>query len=651
MDGRMIKKVLIANRGEIALRVIKTCKSKSIKTVTIYAADDATLPHASAGDENISLGRGALSDTYLNQDKIINIAKETGADAIHPGYGFLSENTEFCKKVSEAGLIFIGPSVEAIELMGDKKESKVKMEALGIPLVPGYHGDNQEPNFLFDEAKKIGFPVLIKATAGGGGKGMRIVNSESEFTDALNASKREALNAFSNDKVLLEKYIINPRHIEVQLVSDGQGNHFHFYERECSIQRRYQKVIEETPSPALDEKLRTAICETAVKIAKGINYIGAGTIEYILAPNNEYYFLEMNTRLQVEHPVTEMVTGRDLVELQILAAEGKAFTFKQEDITQTGHSIECRIYAEDPDNEFLPTTGRIQKIHINPEIDFRLDCGYKDGNNISTSYDPMLAKLITYDMDRYAAIEKMQISLNNVLFGGTKTNRDYLKRVLANEKFEIGDIHTHLIEQDKSDLVKKGFSDNQLAHFMAISLAAKTNEYQNVWDQSFNTLSKKLKIDESEYEIQLTRLNRKQVEFYFNDKLYQYEILYWEKGHIVVGFEGEAFSGHLFTLDVSDRKQVFINEWEAQVEVMAKVKRATASDFISEGALQSPMPGKVFKVLKKVGDKVKKGDSVLIVEAMKMEHTIKATTEGLIKEIFFNEGDQVQGGVLLCEIE
>ncbi len=646
----MIKKILIANRGEIALRVIKTCKAKGIKTVTLYAADDATLPHAGAGDENIALGRGPLSETYLNQDKIIQIAKETGAEAIHPGYGFLSENTEFCKKVSDAGLIFIGPSTEAIELMGDKKESKVKMEALGIPLVPGYHGENQEPDFLFEEAKKIGFPVLIKATAGGGGKGMRIVNSESEFTDALNASKREALNAFSNDKVLLEKYIINPRHIEVQLVSDGQGNHFHFFERECSIQRRYQKVIEETPSPALNDELRASVCDTAVKIAKGINYIGAGTIEYILAPNNEFYFLEMNTRLQVEHPVTEMVTGVDLVDLQIQAAQGLAFKFKQEDINQTGHSIECRIYAEDPDNEFLPTTGRIQKIETNPETDYRLDCGYRDGNHISTNYDPMLAKLITYDTDRYSAIEKMQVSLNNVLFGGTKTNRDYLKRVLDNEKFIEGNIHTHLIEQDKEELKKKKWEQNIEAHFVAVSLISATKPVQNLWDKKFKQTNKVISIDGDEISVVVNSLNRNGILFSLEGKKYRYETLLWEKGHIVLESKGEIISSHLF-MNQNGSFQVFVNDFEAIVDVASKARRASSSQQLSEGSLQSPMPGKVFKVLKNVGDKVEKGESVIIVEAMKMEHTIKATTEGLIKDIFFKEGDQVQGGVLLCEIE
>lgn len=478
-----IKKILIANRGEIALRVISTCKEMDISTVTIYTEEDKKLPHAYKSDESYYLGQGSLAETYLNQEKIIQIAKDSGADAIHPGYGFLSENTDFCKKVKEAGIIFIGPSVHAIELMGDKKTSKVKMEEIGIPLIPGYHGDNQDSDFLFEEAKKIGFPVLIKATAGGGGKGMRIVESEGEFVAALEGAKREALNAFSNDKVLLEKYITNPRHIEVQLVSDGQGNHFHFYERECSIQRRYQKVIEETPSVAFGDKLRAEICETAVKIAKGIDYVGAGTIEYILAPDNNFYFLEMNTRLQVEHPVTELVTGHDLVRLQILAAAGLAFDFTQDDIKQNGHSIECRIYAEDPDNNFLPTVGRIKHVGKSSLQGVRLDSGFADNTDVSVNYDPMLAKLIVYSADRDGAIAKMDKALNEILFTGVKTNRDYLKRVLKHEKFISGDIHTHFIDNHGEELKPVELSDEDKAILIAATLFSQ-DEHMNLSDTS-----------------------------------------------------------------------------------------------------------------------------------------------------------------------
>lgn len=645
-----MNKVLIANRGEIALRVIKTCKRLGIKTVTIFAGNDSFLPHASAADENISLGFGELKDTYLNQEKIIQIAKDLNVDGIHPGYGFLSENTEFCKKVTEAGIKFIGPSVEAIELMGDKKESKVKMGELGIPLVPGYHGESQDEAFLLEEAKKIGFPVLIKATAGGGGKGMRIVKAEEDFSDALASSKREALNAFSNDKVLIEKYIEEPRHIEVQIVSDGQGNHFHFYERECSIQRRYQKVIEETPSVALDEKLRKEMCETAVKIAEGIHYEGAGTIEYILAPDKSFYFLEMNTRLQVEHPITELVTGVDLVELQIKAAKGEAFDFAQVDVTQKGHAVECRIYAEDPDNEFLPTIGRIQQVCGEKNFDFRLDCGYVDGNNISTSYDPMLAKLIVHDDDRFLATEKMQSALNLTLFAGSKTNRDFLKRILANDLYHEGKIHTHFLEQNGEDLKARVLSDDQLATFAASALISAKREEKNCWDYLQTGFKKTLVINGEEIIVQINDFLKKGISFKFNHQEYVFGTIYTEANQVFLERNNDVFQCFDFPFQVKKR-HMFINDLEAIVEIKPKVARSSDALNLTEGSLQSPMPGKIFKILTGKGKVVKKGDPVLIVEAMKMEHTIKATKDGEIKDIFYQEGDQVQGGVLLCEIE
>ncbi|MCT4640818.1 MAG: ATP-grasp domain-containing protein [Bacteriovoracaceae bacterium] len=482
--SKEIKKVLIANRAEIALRVIKTCKKMGIKTVCIYSKEDMNSPHRYKADESFYLGEGALSETYLNIDKIIQIAKDCGADAIHPGYGFLSENTNFARALDKNGIIFIGPSVSAIELMGDKTTSKVAMEKIGIPLIPGYHGDNQEEGFLYDKALEIGFPVLIKASAGGGGKGMKIVKAKEDFKEALASAKREGLKSFSNDNVLLEKYIENPKHIEVQLVSDGKDNHFHFWERECSAQRRYQKVVEETPSPSLDQDLREKICETAVKIAAGINYVGAGTIEYILAPDNNYYFLEMNTRLQVEHPVTEMVTGFDLVELQIKAAMGLAFDFSQADIPQTGHSIEVRIYAEDPDNNFLPTIGTIEKIGSCAHA--RLDCGFRDGNIVSTSFDPMLAKLIVHENNRDAARNSLSKALNEVTFSGIKTNRDYLKRILNHRRFITADLYTNTLEKNADEFEKEALRDVDIAKAAAILVHMNGPKVKTSWDNLYN---------------------------------------------------------------------------------------------------------------------------------------------------------------------
>ncbi len=448
-----IDKILIANRGEIALRVMKTCKEMGIKSVTIYTETEKSYPHSYLSDESFSLGMGPLSETYLNHEKIIEIAKLSGAKAIHPGYGFLSENSTFAKKVTDAGLIFIGPTPHSMEIMGDKKTSKVEMEKIKIPLIPGYHGDDQSESVLKAAAIDIGFPVLVKASAGGGGKGMRVVWKEEEFSDALASAKREALNSFGDDIVLIEKFIQNPRHIEVQVMSDTHGNHLHFYERECSIQRRHQKVVEETPSMALDDKLRKSICETAVAISSGINYKGAGTVEFIMDADGKFFFLEMNTRLQVEHPITEMVTNSDLVRLQILVAAGLELPMKQEDITQSGHAIEVRIYSEDPDNNFMPAIGKIGHVGSPTLNNVRLDSGYVDGNEVTIDFDPMLAKLICWGVDRDSAISKTLHSLNEVKFLGVTTNRDYLKRIVDTTPFREGDTYTHFIDT-YSDLLK-----------------------------------------------------------------------------------------------------------------------------------------------------------------------------------------------------
>lgn len=476
---KKITKILIANRGEIALRVIQTAKEMGIKTVTLYTDEEVSLPHSHAGDESYNLGTGALKDTYLNQDKIIEIAKKFGADAIHPGYGFLSEKSSFAKKVRDAGIKFIGPAPEAIDMMGDKKTSKMKIQELGVPSIPGYHGDNQEIDFLVKEAKKIGLPVLIKASAGGGGKGMRIVYVESEFQAALEGAKREALNAFGDDTVLLEKYITSPRHIEIQVMSDQHGNHFHLFERECSIQRRYQKIVEESPSPAVSPELRAKMTAAAIKITSGINYEGAGTIELILDTDGSFYFLEMNTRLQVEHPVTEMVTGLDLVRLQILVAQGDKLPFSQADVKQRGHAIEVRLYAEDPDNSFLPSIGTIKKIGKTTVRDTRLDCGYVDGNAVTISFDPMLAKLISWGETREIAAQKLNLALNDVLFLGLKTNRDYLKRILTLPEFHEGKTYTHFVKTYEEKLQKRTPSKEQIAMAVAAFLLKKDSGTNN----------------------------------------------------------------------------------------------------------------------------------------------------------------------------
>jgi 3-methylcrotonyl-CoA carboxylase alpha subunit len=485
---KQIKKILIANRGEIALRIIQTAKILGIKTVTLFTEEEKFLPHASAGDENYCLGVGALKDTYLNQDLILSIAKKCGADAIHPGYGFLSERAVFAKKVVDAGMIFIGPRPESIELMGDKKTSKIKIQELGVPSIPGYHGDNQDPSHLKKEAEKIGYPILIKASAGGGGKGMRIVETSEDFIQALDGAKREALNAFSDDTVLIEKYIKSPRHIEIQVMSDSHGNHLHLFERECSIQRRYQKIVEESPSTAVDSHLRKKMTEAAIKITSGINYLGAGTIELILDTDGSFYFLEMNTRLQVEHPVTEMVTGLDLVKLQILVASGEKLPITQNDVHQKGHAIEVRLYAEDPDNNFLPSIGKISKIGSTTLRNVRLDSGLVDGNEVSISFDPMLAKLIAWGETRSEAIKTLDLALNDIVFlgNGIRTNRDYLKRILSVEEFHKGMTYTHFVKTYEAKLAPRKVENTDKALAIAAFLLKQKNSLKEIQSTSIS---------------------------------------------------------------------------------------------------------------------------------------------------------------------
>ena len=490
-----IKKLLIANRGEIALRILQTCRERGISCVAVYTESERDYPHAHKASESYCLGEGPLSETYLNEDKILHIAKMAKVQAVHPGYGLLSEKYTFAEKVRGEGLIFIGPNAKAIRLMGSKRESKKRMAKIGIPLIPGYYGDNTDKNFLKQKAIDIGFPVLIKASLGGGGKGMRIVQSPEEFFDALDGAKREAKSAFGDESVLLEKYITNPRHIEVQVMSDRHGNHLHFYERECSIQRRYQKILEETPSFALDDTLREKMVEAAVSIAKDVDYEGAGTVEFILDDKRNFYFLEMNTRLQVEHPITEMVTGWDLVDLQILVACGEKLPMTQKDITPRGHAIELRIYAENPDKDFLPQTGTILHLGKTVGSNIRFDCGYKDFNDVSVNFDPMLAKLTVYGQTRESCIAKALCALEDVPFLGVQTNRDYLARILKHKAFKEGRTSTDFVEIHKKELGPIHLDDSEKALLITSYLYLKKKRksstiiqdtVQTDWDRLLN---------------------------------------------------------------------------------------------------------------------------------------------------------------------
>jgi len=441
-----IKKVLVANRGEIALRIIRTCREKKIKTVAVYSRPDSVSPHVLAADESVFIGEAASSESYLVTKKILEAAKKTNADAIHPGYGFLSENSSFAKECIENGIVFIGPNPHAIEVMGDKTKARELMAKANVPFPPGTESAMNDVEEAKKVAKRIGYPVLIKAAAGGGGKGMRIVDHAADFVKSVKAAKSEAKNAFGDDRVYVEKYLEEPRHIEFQILADTHGNVVHLFDRECSIQRRHQKVIEEAPSSVLTEELREAMGRDAVEAAKACNYVGAGTIEFLLDKHMNYFFLEMNTRLQVEHPVTELITGLDLVSLQIDIAEGKQLPFTQEDIQFKGHAIECRIYAEDPQNNFLPSTGKLQRHRIPSGPGIRVDAGVEEGQEITINYDPMISKLCAYAPDRMGAIHKMLRALTEYEISGVRTTIPFCEFALSHTAFRSGKYDTHFIK-------------------------------------------------------------------------------------------------------------------------------------------------------------------------------------------------------------
>ena len=442
----MFSKILIANRGEIAVRIIIACQEMGIKTVAVYSNADRKSPHVQIADESINLGDPTPSESYLNIPKIIEQAKKVGAEAIHPGYGFLAENPDFAQACADSNIKFIGPKPEVITLMGDKIESKKTMEKAKVPVIPGYHGNKQDMATLVKEGKKIGFPLLVKATAGGGGKGMRIVHAENELEQSIESAKREAQSSFGNDSVLLEKYIDKPRHIEFQILADEYGHVIHLFERECSIQRRHQKIIEETPSPVMTSSLRKQMGEAAVACAQTVGYTNAGTVEFMVDGKKNFYFMEMNTRLQVEHPITEAVTGVDLAKWQIRIASGQHLTLQQKDIIQRGHAMECRIYAEDPANGFLPSIGKLKKVQVPTGPNIRNDTGVETNLDVSSYYDPMLSKLIVSAENRKECINKMIWALSRYVIMGVTTNISFLKKVLEHDEFNKGNITTHFIE-------------------------------------------------------------------------------------------------------------------------------------------------------------------------------------------------------------
>jgi len=667
-----IQKLLIANRGEIACRVIHTCRDMGISTVAVYSDADARALHVEMADEAFPIGAAPARESYLDAAKIIDVAKRAGADAIHPGYGFLSENEDFAEAVAAAGLIFIGPPVAAIRAMGGKSDAKALMEKAGVPLVPGYHGDQQDEKFLAAEAEKIGYPVLIKASAGGGGKGMRVVENAAGFAEALAAAKREAQAAFGDDHVLIEKYLTRPRHVEIQVFADQKGNTVYLFERDCSIQRRHQKVLEEAPAPGLTPETRMKMGDAAVAAAKAIGYVGAGTVEFLLDSDGSFYFMEMNTRLQVEHPITEMITGLDLVEWQIRVAEGEELAITQEELGIDGHAIEVRLYAEDPANNFLPGAGQIKFLSFPFESEtVRIDTAVRetthgDGDVISIHYDPMIAKIIVHGDTRAEAIANLQMALDETMVAGPKTNLAFLRRLAAHPAFHAGELTTGFIAQHAADLLPpRGkpaaavFALAALGVYLRRAQAGFAGEEISPW----NDLSG-WRIGGAEAETYAFREEDETVTVTIANNAGDYltpDVTLPDgtthRVHLApTGFDNSfdvKMAGRHYTAAVLQDGTQLTVLGEGITEVLHYLD-PLAYDLDEEGAaggLHAPMPGKVVAVRVQLGDSVKRGQPLMIVEAMKMEHTIIAPADGVIAAINANVGEQVDEKSALIAFE
>ncbi|MEN3397475.1 acetyl/propionyl/methylcrotonyl-CoA carboxylase subunit alpha [Brucella melitensis] len=651
----MFQKILIANRGEIACRVIRTARKLGIATVAIYSDADARALHVEMADEAVRVGPAASAQSYLNVDAIIKAAKETGAEAIHPGYGFLSENPAFVDAVEEAGLIFIGPSAKAIRAMGLKDAAKALMEKAGVPVVPGYHGDNQDGAFLKSEADRITYPVLIKARAGGGGKGMRRVDSAADFAAALESARREAEASFGDGAVLVEKYMAKPRHIEVQVFGDNHGNAVHLFERDCSLQRRHQKVIEEAPAPGMTEEMRAAMGEAAVKAALTIGYSGAGTVEFIadvsegLRPDR-FFFMEINTRLQVEHPVTEAITGLDLVEWQLRVASGEALPKRQDELSINGWAFEARLYAEDPARDFLPATGKLA-LFVPPE-NARVDSGVRTGDTITPFYDPMIAKIITHGATRDEALNRLDVALNKTRIAGLVTNRQFLSALCNLEAFRTGDVDTGLIGRETATL----FTDAQPSD-IAFALAAlgaldllDAPEKSDPWSglrgfRLWGEASRSVLIEHhgERRTVSFTARGDRHFGFAFGTM----DIRAHKNGLVRFAIDGRVSEasvsriGHDVTVQIEGHDTIFHHVLAAGAE----------EDASSESRILSPMPGLVRLVSVVEGASVAKGDPLVTMEAMKMELSLTAPRDGKVASVTVAAGAQVNEGALLVELE
>jgi 3-methylcrotonyl-CoA carboxylase alpha subunit len=679
----MFKKILIANRGEIACRVAQTALRMGVQTVAVYSDADADARHVRACDEAVYIGGSAPKDSYLRWEKIIEAARATGAQAIHPGYGFLSENVDFAKACVQAGLVFIGPPASAIQAMGLKAESKQLMEKAGVPLVPGYHGSDQDGALLQREADRIGYPVLIKASAGGGGKGMRAVDKAEDFADALASCKREAINSFGDDAVLIEKYVQRPRHIEIQVFGDTLGNYVYLFERDCSVQRRHQKVLEEAPAPGMTAELRARMGQAAVEAARAVNYVGAGTVEFIVEQPQGYahpeamkfFFMEMNTRLQVEHPVTEAITGLDLVEWQLRVACGEPLPLQQHDLQINGHAIEARICAENPDNNFLPATGTLQVYGLPPysyferaPLSVRVDSGVREGDTISPYYDSMVAKLIVHGATREEALARMDTALAQTHIVGLATNVQFLRHVVRSASFESAQLDTALIPREANVLFNREDIGLTLAAAATVAQAVlreqrkaagvDVNGWTDPWAQRDGWLSHgvsrrsfALNFKGEAHSAVLTRprAGGMQLALAGGEHTLQFaQSPDTDASAIDITLDGERLALQVYR--TGDVVHVFAAHGSTQITVVDAL--AHAGDVQQEGGrLTAPMPGKVVSFAVKAGDAVKKGQALAVMEAMKMEHTIAAPSDGTVGELLFAPGDQVTEGAELLRLE
>jgi 3-methylcrotonyl-CoA carboxylase alpha subunit len=665
----MFKKILIANRGEIACRVAATARRLGVRTVAVYSDADASAKHVAACDEAVHIGGSAPKDSYLRWERIIEAAKATGAQAIHPGYGFLSENDAFADACADAGIAFIGPPASAILAMGLKAESKQLMEKAGVPLVPGYHGSDQDPALLQREADRIGYPALIKASAGGGGKGMRVVEKSEDFAAALASCQREARNSFGSDAVLIEKYVQRPRHIEIQVFGDTQGNCVYLFERDCSVQRRHQKVLEEAPAPGMTPELRAQMGAAAVAAAKAVNYVGAGTVEFIVEQPPEggmrFYFMEMNTRLQVEHPVTEAITGLDLVEWQLRVAGGEPLPLKQEDLRIHGHAIEARICAETPDNNFLPATGTLT-VYRKPSCTafergtVRVDDGVREGDTISPFYDSMVAKLIVHGATREEALSRMDAALAETRIVGLSTNVQFLRHVVGSRSFAQADLDTALIPREAAALFHQDKVGKPLAVAAAVAqtlLAERASESADPFSRRDGWRPHGITVRRFDFEYQgesmlahLSYLHDGALQLAFGDvsESLAFDALPTETGiRINLRFGGQRQT--VQTWQVDENVHVFCALGATQIveiDALAHAGEAAAEG----GRLTAPMPGKVVSFSVKAGDAVKKGQALAVMEAMKMEHTIAAPVDGTVAELLYAPGDQVSEGAELLKL-